>query len=156
MSLYDQIKPPLVLELGSHVFEAEAIKRFAGKFDPQPFHLDEEAAKNSLFGGLCASGWHSLSVWMNLNITRGRKLLESETGYSGPAPVFGMSPGVKNIKWSKPIYAGDTVIYRTTVTGKRLLASRPGWGHLAKHTDAFNQHGDKVLEFDGGVFLRVD
>jgi len=156
MSLYSQITPPLVLELGSHLFETDAIKRFAGKFDPQPFHLDEEAAQNSLFGGLCASGWHSLSVWMKLNITVGRKLLESNSGYHGPKPHFGMSPGIKNVKWRRPVYAGDTVTYRTTVTGKRLLASRPGWAYIAKHTDAFNQHGDKVLEFDGGVFLKVD
>ena len=156
MSLYDHIKPGLVLELGSHVFEADSINRFAGKFDPQPFHLDENAASNSLFGGLCASGWHSLSVWMRLNVDTGRKLLETNSGYTGPVPEFGFSPGVKNIKWARPIYAGDTITYRTTVTGKWMLTSKPGWGYIAKHSEAFNQHGDRVLEFDGGVFLRVD
>ena len=116
MSLYDYIKVGMVLDVGSHTFEAESIKRFAAKFDPQPFHLDEEAAKNSLFGGLCASGWHSLSVWMRMNIEVGRKLLETESGYDGPAPEFGMSPGVKNIKWLRPIFAGDTITYKTTVS----------------------------------------
>ncbi len=155
MSLYDQIEIGLVLDIGSYTFDAAGIKRFAAKFDPQPFHLDEVAAKNSIFGGLCASGWHSISVWMRLNIKNGRQLLEEKSGYSGPSPEFGMSPGAKNIKWLRPIFAGDTVSYRTTVSNKRLLRSRPGWGYLQKHNEGFNQHGVKVLEFDGGLFLRT-
>lgn len=154
MSLYDHIKVGMVLELGSHTFEAESIKRFATKFDPQPFHLDEVAAKNALFGGLCASGWHSLSVWMRLNIEVGRKLLETNSNYSGPAPEFGMSPGIKNAKWFRPVYAGDTITYQTIVTGKRKLRSKPNWSYIAKHNEGFNQNGDKVLEFDGGVMLK--
>ena len=155
MSLFDHIRVGMVHEVGSHTFEAESIKRFAAKFDPQSFHLDEEAAKNSLFGGLCASGWHSLSVWMRMNIEVGRKLLETESGFDGPAPEFGMSPGVKNIKWMRPIFAGDTITYRTTVISKRKLRSKPEWSYIGKHTEGFNQHGDKVLEFDGGVMLKV-
>ena len=155
MSLYDHIKEGLLLNLGSHTFDAESIKRFAGKFDPQPFHLDEVAAKNSLLGGLCASGWHSLSIWMRLNIQTGRKLLETNSGYEGPKPEFGMSPGIKNVKWFRPVYAGDTITYQTTVTGKRKLRSKPEWGYISKHTEGFNQNGDKVLQFDGGVMLKL-
>ncbi len=155
MSLYNHLTCGLLIEIGSYTFEAENIKRFAAKFDPQPFHLDEEAAKNSVFGGLCASGWHTAAIWMRLNVERGRKLLEAESGYCGPPPQFGMSPGAKNINWLKPVYAGDTISYRTTVTHKRLLRSKPGWGYIQKHNEGFNQHADKVFEFDGGVFLKV-
>ena len=95
MSLYQHIKPGLVLQTGNYTFDAEKIKRFAAKFDPQPFHLDEEAAKKSVFGELCASGWHTISVWMRLNVDHGRRMLETESGYHGPPPEFGMSPGAK-------------------------------------------------------------
>lgn len=156
MSLYNAIKEGMVLNIGSHTFDTESIKKFARKFDPQPFHLDEVAAKDSVLGGLCASGWHSLAIWMRFNVENGRKLLATESGYDGPAAHFGMSPGATNIKWLRPVFAGDTISYRTTVTGKKRLRSRPGWGYIAKHNEGFNQHGDKVLEFDGGVFLRID
>lgn len=156
MSFFDKIEVGLVLDIGSYTFDAEGIKKFAAKFDPQPFHLDEEAAKDSIFGALCASGWHTISVWMRMNITNGRKLLEEKTDFSGPMPEFGMSPGAKNIKWLRPVFVGDTINYTTTVAGKRLLASKPGWGYLQKHNEGYNQHGDKVMEFDGGLFMRVD
>ncbi len=156
MSLFHHVEGSLVLEIGSHTFEAEEIIRFASKFDPQPFHLDETAAKNSLFGDLCASGWHTLSVWMRLNVVNGRKLLASKSGYSGPSPQIGASPGVKNIKWFKPVFAGDTITYRTTIYGKRLLRSKPGWGCFKKHIEGFNQNGDIVLEFDGVMFLKTE
>ncbi len=155
MSLFDHIEEGLVLELGSHTFTAEEIVAFAEKYDPQPFHLDSEAAKSSVFGGLCASGWHSLAVWMKLNIKNGCKLLEVNSGYDGPPPEFGLSPGTKNIKWFKPVFAGDTITYRTTVSGKRLLQTKPGWGHILKYNEGFNQLGDKVLEFEGGEFIRT-
>lgn len=65
---FEDLVAGTVTELGSHTFTAEDIKRFAAKYDPQPFHMDEEAAKSSLFGGLCASGWHTASVYTGLNI----------------------------------------------------------------------------------------
>jgi acyl dehydratase len=139
-------------ELGSYRFAADEIVRFASAFDMQPFHMDPEAARRSLFGGLCASGWHTAAVWMKLMIA-GRERSRAEAGRLGlPSPRLGPSPGFKNLKWSRPVFAGDIVTYRSVVTGTRASASRPGWG-LAFHRNAgVNQHGEEVFSFEGTVF----
>ena len=85
-------------DLGTITPTAEEIVAFATQFDPQPFHLDEEAAKQSVFGGLCASGWHTCSMAMRLMVTN--FLLESSSQGS---------PGLENIKWLKPVFPGDTL-----------------------------------------------
>src|SRR3712207_4174250 len=90
--------------VGSHLFTAEEIKRFARAYDPQPFHLDEEAAAASHFGRLCASGWHTLAVWMKLNV---RKVQQSgeQVRVAMPIPRVGVSPGFDELRWLKPVYA---------------------------------------------------
>ena len=93
----------------AHV-RGRGIKAFARKYDPQPFHIDEEAAKKSVFGGLCASGWHTAATWMKYNLaTPGR-----EAG-AGPAlvryPNSAPRPASRNLKWLKPVYAGETVTF---------------------------------------------
>ena len=75
------------VELGSHTFTPDAIKAFARKYDPQPFHVDEEAAKKSVLGGLCASGWHTASVWMKRNVAIGMD--SGPWNGPGPRPEFG-------------------------------------------------------------------
>ena len=94
-SFYDLLEEGMTLELGSHTFEPDEIIRFAEKFDPQPFHLSEEGAARSNFGRLCASGWHTCSIWMRLNVSHGRDEFLRLTGYEGPPPVFGPSPGLR-------------------------------------------------------------
>ena len=84
MTLEEYLGVGLRLELGSHTFSAGEIRRFAGKYDPQPFHLDEDAAAKSVFGGLCASGWHTASMWMKLNIAGVTK--KTRTTGTVPAP----------------------------------------------------------------------
>jgi len=139
-------------ELGSYTFEPDDIIRFARQFDPQRFHVDEEAAKNSLFGGLCASGWHTASIWMKLMVGyRGRIRANALAQGTRPARL-GPSPGFTDLKWLKPAYAGDTLTYRSTVTGKRVSSSRPGWGLVSHHNSATNQHGEEVFSFEGMVF----
>jgi acyl dehydratase len=139
-------------ELGTFTFSTDDIVRFARQFDPQPFHTDAEAAKNSLFGGLCASGWHTTSVWMKL-LAAQRDRVRTATLARGERPArLGSSPGFTNLKWLKPVYAGDTISYRSTITGRRVSASRPGWGIAAHHNEGFNQHGEPVMSFDGAVF----
>ncbi len=138
--------------LGHFTFSAEDIVRFAREFDPQPFHLDPEAAKRSLFGGLCASGWHTASVWMKL-LAAHRDHVRSETLARGERPArLGPSPGFTNLKWLKPVYAGDTITFSSTLTSKRVSASRPGWGIAAHHNEGVNQHGETVIAFEGAVF----
>ncbi|CCV15847.1 MaoC family dehydratase [Mesorhizobium sp. STM 4661] len=142
------------VKLGSHKFEADAIKAFARKYDPQIFHLDEEAARNSVLGGLCASGWHTAATWMKLNL---ETLMVTEGDWTGPGPLpeFGPSPGFKNLKWLKPVHAGETVTFTRTALGHRPMVSRPGWRLLSLRSEAFDSTGDKVLEFDSAVLVKV-
>ena len=141
-----------IVDIGTYTFEPEAIKAFARKYDPQPFHVDEEAAKNSVLGGLCASGWHTASAWMRCNIATP---LGAEWDGSGPAPEFGPSPGFKNLKWLKPVFAGETVRYTRTWLDHRALSSRPGWRVLSMRAEGFDSTGDKVIEFDSAVLVKV-
>jgi acyl dehydratase len=143
------------IELGSYKFEAEAIKTFARKYDPQPFHVDEEAARKSVFGKLCASGWHTASAWMKCNVEAGAADGGSWDG-PGPRPAFGPSPGFRNLKWLKPVYAGETVRYTRVATEHRALSSRPGWRVLSLRCEGFDTTGDKVLEFDSAVLVQVE
>ena len=141
--------------LGRHTFSAEEIKAFAVKFDPQPFHLDEEAARHSVLGGLCASGWHTASMWMRYNL-KSLATLEAQPWHgAGPRPRFGPSPGFEKLKWLKPVYAGETVTYTRRCTAVRALASRPGWHLLAIFCEALNANGEKVLEFESTVLLEA-
>lgn len=141
--------------LGTHRFEPDAIKAFARKYDPQPFHLDEGAAARSVFGRLCASGWHTAATWMKLNL---EKRVDSEprrwTG-PGPMPEFGPSPGFKNLRWLKPVYAGETITFTRTGVAHRALASRPGWRLLSIRAEAFDASGDKVIEFESSVLVKT-
>jgi acyl dehydratase len=139
-------------ELGSYTFTSEEIVRFAKQFDPQRFHVDPEAAKDSLFGALCASGWHTASVWMKLMIGYREHVRADALAHGARAARLGPSPGFTNLKWLKPVYAGDTITYRSTLTGKRVSASRPGWGLAFHHNVGVNQDGEEVFSFEGAVF----
>lgn len=154
-SFYEAIEPGFQRNIGAHTFGRDEIIAFARKFDPQPFHLDEEAAKNSLFGALCASGWHITAIWMRLNIEHGREAFRELLDYEGEV-IFGPSPGVKNLRWHHPVFPGDTIHYSSTTTGKRLSPNRPGWGMLMSHETAINQDGRLICSFDGAVTLKVD
>ena len=133
-------------ELGSYTFTADEIKRFAAQFDPQPFHLDEEAARRSHFGGLVASGWHTASVFMKLQ-SRLINQIGADVSKAGP------SPGYRNLRWLKPVFAGDTLTYATEVVRKRELATRPQWGIVFSHITALNQRGELVYEFEASVMF---
>ena len=133
-----------VRELGSITPTREEIIAFATQFDPQPFHLDEEAAKASVFGGLCASGWHTCAMAMRLMVTN----FLCHTSSMG-------SPGLEGIKWTKPVFPGDTLSLRTTVMATKPMGKRPNIGMTRNLWEMFNQHGDKVLHMEGwGMFGR--
>ena len=136
------------VELGSHLFTAQEIKRFAAAYDPQPFHTDEAAATESHFGRLCASGWHTLAVWMKLNVRQMQRLAGERAG-----PRLGPSPGFDELKWLKPVYAGDTISFRTEVVSARPSRSRPGWGLVSIRNSGRNQNGEEVISFVGHVFV---
>jgi acyl dehydratase len=131
-------------ELGRHTFSEAEMIDFALKFDPQPFHVDPAAAKQSFFGGLIASGWHTCSVAMRILCD----------GYINRSVSLG-SPGLDNIRWLKPVRPGDTITYRRVVLEARPSKSRPDAGLLKSRTEAVNQHGELVLSMEGwGMFGR--
>jgi acyl dehydratase len=132
-------------DFGSHTFAKDEIVAFAGAFDPQPFHLDEAAAKASLFGGLCASGWHTALFAVRGHI-RSRLEGNSKARAEGvPLAAYGPSPGFRNLSWHKPVYVGDTLEYRGRLAQKIDLKSRPDRGILATDIAARNQRGEIVL-----------
>ncbi len=145
-------------KVGSHTFTADDIIAFAREFDPQPFHLSEEGGKASHFGGLCASGWHVAAVWMRLTVAMLDAMSNMDRGTTADAQPDddrlrgGFSPGFRNMRWRRPVFAGDTVSYTSIVKRKRYSASRKNWGLLSHHNKGENQHGDEVFSFDGSVF----
>lgn len=141
------------IDIGSHTFTAEAIKAFARKYDPQPFHVDEAAAKKSVFGRLCASGWHTAAAWMKCNL---QARMDGTWDGPGLRPEFGPSPGFSNLKWLKPVYAGETVRYTRRAVEHRVMASRPGWRVLSLFSEGFDSTGDKVIEFESAVLVKVE
>jgi acyl dehydratase len=145
ISIYwEDLQPGSVRELGSTSVTAEEIREFAGKFDPQPFHLDEEAGRKSLFGGLCASGWHTCALAMRLTVDN---MLRHSSSLG--------SPGLEGLKWLKPVYPGDVLSLRHTILEARGMRKRPDTGIVRSRWEMFNQGGDKVLEMEGyGMFRR--
>lgn len=155
MSLDHFFRIGQTIDLGHHTFSAEEIKIFAQEFDPQVFHTDEEAAKKSLLGGLCASGWHTCSMWMRYNYAARKDATAPEWHGEGPRPEFGPSPGFKNLRWIKPIYAGKTINFKRTALSHRALASKPGWRMLTIKAEAFDQDGTLVLEMENAVLVKI-
>ena len=149
MKFFEEIEIGETMELGSHVFHAEDIIRFAARYDPQPFHLDAEAAKDSLFGGLCASGWHTAAVFMRRMVEafgHRARILEAA---GEPVARLGPSPGFVELRWLKPVYAGDRVSYTTEIIDRKPLRSRPRWGLVTFRSEGRNQHDEPVFRLIG-------
>jgi acyl dehydratase len=133
-----------VRDLGTISPTREEIIAFASQFDPQPFHLDDAAGEASVFGGLCASGWHTCAMAMRLMVTN----FLSQTSSLG-------SPGLENIRWTKPVYPGDTLRLQSSVLEIKPMGRRPDVGMTRNLWEMFNQHGDLVLRMEGwGMFRR--
>jgi len=154
MSYLEDIELGRPIEIGRHTFTAEEIKAFAGKYDPQVFHLDEVAAAKSLLGGLCASGWHTAAMFMRFLVAYRQRMIAEETARGGPVAQWGPSPGFRELKWLKPVYAGDTVTYATEPIEIRPSASRPGWGLLFSRNTGTNQDDELVYSFIGSAFVQ--
>ncbi len=142
------------IELGSHVFTADAIVAFASKYDRQRFHMSEQGAADSHFGRLCASGWHTAAVWMRLMVDHRMAAAEHAARTGEAVGKLGPSPGFSDLVWKRPVYAGDEIHYASTLIDKRPLASRPEWGLLTHRNEGLNQDGDLVYAFTGSVFVE--
>src|SRR6202040_1648021 len=112
-------------ELGSFTFTADLIRKFASQFDPQRFHLDEEEGKKSLFGGLAASGWHVGSVCMKLLVADGPRQAKKALARGETIANLGPSPEFRELRWIKPVLAGDTISFTSVVEAMRTSDSRP-------------------------------
>jgi acyl dehydratase len=133
-----------VTEFGGITLSEDDIVRFAREFDPQPFHIDAEAAKHSMFGGLIASGWHTCGLAMRMMCD----------AYLLEAASLG-SPGVDNIRWLKPVRPGDTLRVRCVVLEARPLESKPHVGLVRNRWEVLNQNGEEVMQMEGyGMFKR--
>ncbi|MDB5520557.1 MAG: dehydratase [Tardiphaga sp.] len=152
MYYFDELKVGDRREFGSFTFTAEAIKAYAIQFDPQPFHLDEEAGRNSLFGGLAASGWHIGSVCMKLLVADRQRQAEAAAERGIDFAVWGPSPGFRELKWIQPVLAGDTITFSNEIEALRASASRPQWGIVQARNTGINQRGDIVYRFQATAF----
>jgi acyl dehydratase len=137
-------------ELGTYTFSESEIIAFARKYDPQIFHLDPEAAKQTVFGGLIASGWHTIAVWMKLAIAGRAQEKQEDRGVLRA----GVSPGFQDLRWLKPVRPGMTLTYSSEVSGKVESRSRPEWGLVMSRNEARDETGALVMSFIGKGFVQ--
>ena len=132
-----------VYRTGATRVTLEAIKAYAREYDPQPFHIDEEAARDSLFHGLAASGWHTAAVTMKLLV-------------EGPFKLAGGHIGARleELKWPRPTRPGDELRVETVILEVRPSESRPGFGWLKVHTRTLNQKDEVVQSYVGNLIVR--
>jgi acyl dehydratase len=144
MLYFEDFPPGDVRESPARTVTRDEILTFARQFDPQPFHLDDEAAKRSIFGGLLASGWHTCAIYMRLMW---------ETFLKDTASLG--SPGVDEIRWVKPVRPGDTLRVRFTVVEAVPSRSKPDRGIVRVLSEVFNQHDEIVMTMRGlGMYAR--
>jgi acyl dehydratase len=154
MNYLEDIRVGDVYEIGRHTFSAEEIKSFARRFDPQHFHVDEEAATTSHFGALCASGWHTALAWMRLMVAYRRREAEAAHARGEPVAAIGPALGFRELKWLKPVYVDDTVDYRSEVIETRVSRSRPRLGLMTIRTTGVNQNDELVISFLSTTFVE--
>ena len=141
---FEDFPAGMVAEISGPTLTKESILDFARRYDPQPFHVDETAAKQSIYGGLIASGWQTVSLCM-------RMICES---YLLDAASMG-SPGVNEVRWLKPVRPGDTIRLRMTVLEAKPSTSKPDRGTVLHRWEVFNQQGELVMKMEGyGMFRR--
>lgn len=154
MRFFEDIAIGHRLELGSHTFLAPEIIAFARAWDPQPFHMDPVAAARSHFGGLTASGWHTAAIWARLRAEALARLRAERLAHGERVPRVGPSPGFKDMKWLKPVQAGDTISFTSEIAAKKPSATRPQWGLVFTHETGINQYGKLAFEFTNCVFVE--
>lgn len=133
-----------VIEFPPRTVSEDEIIAFARDYDPQPFHLDKEAARQSLFGGLCASGWHTAGMMMRLMVDN----------MIGKYASMG-SPGVDQLRWVKPVFPGDTLHLRGEVLDVKPSRSKPDRGVITSRYEMKNQKGETVLTMQAkGMYAR--
>ena len=144
MIYLDDLEVGQETHFGSYEVTREEVIEFARKYDPQPFHLSDEAAAKTHFGRLAASGWHTCAMAMALIA---RKVVKEEQAGLG-------SPGVDELRWLKPVYPGDTLSVTSKIVEVRPSRSKPEIGSFRSATTVSNQHREPVLTFTSIVLMR--
>lgn len=145
MDHYEDIRIGETRSFGRYEVTREEVIDFASKYDPQPFHLDDEAAARTHFGRISASGWHSCAMTMAMLVENMKRHAQAGLG----------SPGVDNLRWVKPVYPGDTLRCETEVLEKRRSKSRRDMGLFKSRCRVFNQNDELVLEMVSNGLIRV-
>ncbi|MEP2750813.1 MAG: MaoC family dehydratase [Parasphingorhabdus sp.] len=145
MLYYEDIEIDVVQKYGSYEVTREEVIDFASKYDPQAFHLDEEAAAKTHFGRLSASGWHSAAMMMRMMVDQMAANKQAGLG----------SPGVDNLRWLKPVYPGDTLRCEHVTLEKRQSESRPEMGIMKGKITVFNQHDERVMTMESTGLIQV-
>ncbi|MBX7540755.1 MaoC family dehydratase [Qipengyuania sphaerica] len=145
MIFYEDMEVGMTRSFGGYEVTREEVIEFASKYDPQPFHLDDEAAAQTHFGRISASGWHTCSMTMRMMVDN--MMNEKSAGLG--------SPGVDQLRWKKPVYPGDTLRCETEIIEKRRSASRPEMGIFKSLIRTFNQNDEMVLEMVSNALIRT-
>jgi acyl dehydratase len=141
---FEDFYPGQDIDLGTRSVSEDEIIAFASAFDPQPFHIDKEAAAQSIYGGVIASGWHTCSMMMRMVVD----------GLMAKAASMG-SPGLDGVRWLAPVRAGDTLNVRYQTTQVKASNSKPDRGVVWSKWVAINQHGETVCTVEGmGMFRK--
>ena len=144
MRYFEDFVPGLTLQFGAHLMTRERILEFAREFDPQPFHIDENAAAKSMYGGLIASGWHTCAAYM-------RMLVE---GVVGDSSSMG-SGGMDELRWKRPVRAGDVLSVRYQVLSVKPSEKHADRGTVFGFSEVLNQDGEVVMTLENtGIFGR--
>lgn len=144
MQYFEDIEVGAVSRFGSYRVTREEVVDFARKYDPQPFHLDDEAAAQTHFGRVAASGWHTCAMTMAMVVEEMQTSAHAGLG----------SPGIDELRWLKPVYPGDTLRCETEVIEKTPSRSRPDMGSFRKRMRLFNQDDEVVMTFTSIGLIR--
>ena len=142
-NFFEDIEVGSVEEFGRYEVSAQEIIEFATKYDPQPFHLSEEGGNQTHFGGLVASGWHTGSIAMRLICDN----MPEQSASLG-------SPGIDELRWRKPVFPGDVLRVRSTITDKRASRSRPEMGSVFILNEVINQNDVVVMSYSPIVLYK--
>ena len=145
MQYFEEIEIGRTSKFGHYEVTREEVLDFARKFDPQSFHLDEEAAAKTHLGRRSASGWHTCAMTMAMMVENMQNNRQAGLG----------SPGIDNLRWKKPVFPGDTLRVETTVLEKRRSQSRPDMGIFKSQATVFNQNDEPVLEMVSNGLIQV-
>ncbi len=140
---FDDLPVGFTFETGSHHIPLNEMVEFARQYDPQPFHVDEEAAKQTIYGGLIGSGFQTMVVTFQLTLAAN---IWNEASMG--------SPGIDELRWLRPVRPGDTLNVKAEVIGSEPSKSRPGIGRTRIRYDTYNQDGDIVMTYSGIHILR--